>query len=700
VTGLIVFIFVKFFELRYLSLIALGLIVIWMVSAFYLKKGYALALMAAIEKRQLNFEELQLDVTDSDIISTIDQALNREEEARQVFTLELISDLSLEPWRKTLNRLFKEGSILVRRKILAMAGESPEIISNLDLLAVIQTQDALANQAIVVAGERGMTEILPTLAKCLKERDSHDPETVAAAATAVILMNQGPLSLARNTLDDMLAHPDKLVNIIVLRTLVNAPFLLSNDRVSRFLLSESPQVCYAALEIAERRNDAALVSGIATNLRHSQTAALARRLLRTYPAYRVFQALTTLGKQPGIGRQYTVEIIRTLKDYPTLYTIYYLIAFLDFSNPPVYAETVDAFLAIARRKGLPSEILNRAKTEIVLVAKRIYANYRTLDFIGAKAEERPLRELLEHDIDEAITVLLKLSVLHAPETPIEQYIYYVLAGDNEKIINVLEILDNIILGKVREIVTPLIEPIPTRERYAAGLARLKELPGVEGDLIHMIQGQSECRAAVALDYALRYSYADVLRQLDWEKVNDSHSIKDLISRYYFSKNGRKLLSQIPVEQFLKSREELSMFSTLEKTIILKGVDLFQGIPAEEVFYVAQIVEEERLPAGTTFIKEGDVGDSLYIIVSGAVRVHKDGRELNALRNGASLGEIALLDRGPRSASCTTLEETILLKIGQANFYDVMVSRVEFMRGVLKALSGQIRRLTDLYTQAS
>jgi CRP-like cAMP-binding protein len=141
-----------------------------------------------------------------------------------------------------------------------------------------------------------------------------------------------------------------------------------------------------------------------------------------------------------------------------------------------------------------------------------------------------------------------------------------------------------------------------------------------------------------------------------------------------------------------------MFSTLEKTIHLKGTDLFKDIPAEEVFYVAQIVEEERLPASTTFIKEGDVGDSLYIIVTGEVIAHKDGKELTKLVKGDCLGEIALLDQEPRSANCTTVDEAILLKISRDDFYDVMASRVEFMKAFLKALTGKIRRLTDLYTQ--
>lgn len=55
-------------------------------------------------------------------------------------------------------------------------------------------------------------------------------------------------------------------------------------------------------------------------------------------------------------------------------------------------------------------------------------------------------------------------------------------------------------------------------------------------------------------------------------------------------------------------------------------------------------------------------------------------------------------KGPRSASYTTVDETTLLEIRQDEFYDVMESRDEFMRGVMQALSGRIRTLIDLHTQ--
>ena len=133
-----------------------------------------------------------------------------------------------------------------------------------------------------------------------------------------------------------------------------------------------------------------------------------------------------------------------------------------------------------------------------------------------------------------------------------------------------------------------------------------------------------------------------------------------------------------------------MYSTLEKTIFMKGVDLFRDISGEEVSHVAQIAEEIEYNSEQTIFKEGDVGDSMFIIVDGAVRIHKGDKELAVLSKGKFVGEMALLDQEPRSASVTSTEETTLLEINGEDFYDLMASRMEIMQGIVKILTQRLR----------
>ena len=81
---------------------------------------------------------------------------------------------------------------------------------------------------------------------------------------------------------------------------------------------------------------------------------------------------------------------------------------------------------------------------------------------------------------------------------------------------------------------------------------------------------------------------------------------------------------------------------------------------------------------------------MFIIVDGAVRIHKGNKELAVLSKGKFVGEMALLDQEPRSASVTSTEETTLLEINGEDFYDLMASRMEIMQGIVKILTQRLR----------
>jgi len=137
-----------------------------------------------------------------------------------------------------------------------------------------------------------------------------------------------------------------------------------------------------------------------------------------------------------------------------------------------------------------------------------------------------------------------------------------------------------------------------------------------------------------------------------------------------------------------------MYSTLEKTIMLKSVVLFKNIDAREIFHIAQITDEEHLQADQALFHEGDSGDCLYIVVKGRLRIHKGNQELIIFQKGDALGEMALFDNLPRSASATALEETSVLKIQQDKFYELMASRMEIMQSIVKMLSLRLRAATQ------
>lgn len=136
-----------------------------------------------------------------------------------------------------------------------------------------------------------------------------------------------------------------------------------------------------------------------------------------------------------------------------------------------------------------------------------------------------------------------------------------------------------------------------------------------------------------------------------------------------------------------------MLLTIEKVAILSGIPLFANVPGNVLASVAGAVEEVDLRPGETFIEEGTVEDCLYIIVEGQVRIHNRNSEIAVMGAGQSVGELAVLDPEPRSASVSTLDETRLFRLNKEAFDEVMADRPEIATSVIRSLCQIIRERT-------
>ena len=140
----------------------------------------------------------------------------------------------------------------------------------------------------------------------------------------------------------------------------------------------------------------------------------------------------------------------------------------------------------------------------------------------------------------------------------------------------------------------------------------------------------------------------------------------------------------------------AMLSTVEKVLILKSVPMFSQTPDNVLADVADLLEEVDVSENETIFKQGDSGDSLYVILDGKVRVHDGERLLNYLGERDVFGEMALLDPEPRSATVTAVEATRLFRLDQSPFYELMEERPEIAAGIIRVLTGRLRnRVSDI-----
>jgi CRP-like cAMP-binding protein len=129
---------------------------------------------------------------------------------------------------------------------------------------------------------------------------------------------------------------------------------------------------------------------------------------------------------------------------------------------------------------------------------------------------------------------------------------------------------------------------------------------------------------------------------------------------------------------------------IEKVLLMKKSEIFQNCKETDLIEIAAVCEENYLSKGVSIFKKGTYGNCMYFIYNGAVSIHDEEHELAILKENEIFGELSLLDFETRSASATTLTDCILLKIEQDDFFDIVATNTDVLKGILKTLCKRLR----------
>ena len=127
-----------------------------------------------------------------------------------------------------------------------------------------------------------------------------------------------------------------------------------------------------------------------------------------------------------------------------------------------------------------------------------------------------------------------------------------------------------------------------------------------------------------------------------------------------------------------------------KALDLKTIWLFSSCTASELRKIRSSLDEVTVPAGKVLVEEGTTGHEFFLIVDGTARVTRNGKKVATLGPGSYFGELALLDRKPRSASVVSDTELTVLVLSQREFYGALDSVPTIDRKLLSAMATRLR----------
>ena len=144
---------------------------------------------------------------------------------------------------------------------------------------------------------------------------------------------------------------------------------------------------------------------------------------------------------------------------------------------------------------------------------------------------------------------------------------------------------------------------------------------------------------------------------------------------------------------------MKLFSQDTKVQALKRAPLFEGLSRKDLTTLARVSEDLEVEPGTVLCREGEIGQEFFVIVDVKVKVTRKGRRIATRGTGDFVGEIALLEEIPRTATVTADTPVRLFVLTRKDFRHLLDENPGVERKVLRALARRLAEASSDPTRA-
>ncbi|MFC1744175.1 cyclic nucleotide-binding domain-containing protein [Candidatus Riflebacteria bacterium] len=364
---------------------------------------------------------------------------------------------------------------------------------------------------------------------------------------------------------------------------------------------------------------------------------------------------------------------------------------MDFLARVLFAETnPDLFytnLKALHNGQFQATLEDRDKVEILIrreldFATRILSSTREIQL----SEDDLLNSALLDEFHSARErIFLLLSFLYSPRT-IKKVEKNLDLGTEKKRAYAVELLEYTVTREHLNLFLPLIDDLNLEARFARLIKRFPQLTLTSEERLKEIALDREKWPGFwPASCALAYLNPSQLKTIETNLIKNLRDENPILREI----SARALQSISPDAKELVAVENLDATPTMSRIRFLKKISIFGTIPDELLTHVAGVIKEITLPAGKLLFKKGDMGNSMFIIFAGRVKIHYAEKTLAEPGEGEIFGELAALDTEARTASVTGVEDTLLFEISQNIIYQLIGIRFQVGLGIIKVLCRKI-----------
>lgn len=646
------------------SVVAIGVVVAWIGFVRGAVHAYVEELQAGLRQRRLGGEALPLSLGDETSSRVLSDALAAGGDAGLILhALAVLKEQEGAAHKPDLVALLEHPAEEVRLEAVGLLGreEDPGLVDPLRQRLLGDESIEVRAGALVALAASGGVELAPEVLHYL---DDPRPALRAAAVKAALLhLGIDGILHAASALKELLDDSDPTIRAEGARTLGALGARSFHSPLVPLLEDPEVQVRRAAMQAAGRLRARALAEPLLPLLGEPR---LSRETQHALAA--------CLESAP----RWIVERLQD-DDLPTAVRLG-LVQSLGLFGPSGREPLGDLLLdprprvrgAAARALrtfggGPDPDLVTRG---LVLEERGICELAQFLAAIGEVADHTT--GTLEDRLDESLDRLLELIALRSPGFQADQVRESLRSTDKRRCANAIELLDHVVEPVHRPILLALAEG-HQRALLAVADARKLRPPSSAAAALTTLAGASDpwLRSCAILDLARGPSSAEaVVRQA---LGHPDHLVLETARR------AAELLGMPEARGW----ETKMAMTTLEKVLFLKSIPLFTNIPGETLAQVAPIAHEVRHAEGDTFIRAGESGDCLYVVVDGEVEVWSAEETIAEVGSRAIIGELAVLTDRPRNADCIAGSDLLMLRIGKEDFWELLEEHPELSTGILR-----------------
>ncbi|MEW6752501.1 MAG: Npt1/Npt2 family nucleotide transporter [Candidatus Latescibacterota bacterium] len=672
--------------------VLLGLAGVWALLVREVGRQYVTALSQSIRLRRLDPDREKMELGDESSVRVIRQTLQAPDAGRVLHALSLLPRLRRVDWTPHVVLLLDHPDPEVRVLALRYLADEQAVLYADEVFTRLQDPcEEVRAAAVEALCALGKHQVIPRVLAFLE-----DPSPRIRSAAVLGLVKHTGLDgflHAGEHLKALLGSPNARARLEGVRVLEELQVPTFYHPLIPLLEDPSIEVQVATIRAAGRIRAPELVAHLVPKLEHPltrwyATEALARSLGED------LEALEHLLQDPGQSPTVRRQLVAVLQQQHSPRAVELLMAVVEADDDVLRGRVYEALIEL-RDRGLP---VHARPLRAVLVAEvqRAYEHGAVQRQVGPT--HALLAEALAARTHQATDRVLALLDLLYPELSCTWMRKSLYGGSARLHATALELIDNVVERQSRDVVLPLLGGAEEeRER----VAREAFFVGARGpgehlrQLAHSPDAWLRSCALHAIGEGRLEALADVVQQA----VDDPQPLVCQTARAAQARvcspgptaAGQRLLDaqppggRPPASPGAGEKDAAMALSTLEKVFFLKSASLFAQIPGEDIVGLVPILHEICVPRGETFIRDGEEGDCLYIVVTGEVHVRtSDGREYT-IRSREVIGERAVLTLQPRSATCTALTDVVALRIDKDDFWKLMEEQPKITMEVLKVV---------------